>query len=318
MLNILLALIVGMVMGWSFHAFFVELSTPKFLKPDINLSTLSNREINTSTIVKEEQEKPKETLSQPTSETQEKNLEPIDYPQKIQTILAKIETAPAHELEQLYHKLIRTSQHYITQLNKEKNQVLLVEFLESQIELNVQSNFYIYQLALEFFKQERYDETITLLKEIEYDYEYEEKVKALLKKIEEKRTKDRVYSHQFPLTKIGDHFTLTVQINNMDYTLLLDTGASLTMINDVKLPLLPTVQENVTLNTAGGEIVANIKEAESFSLGNLELRNFHIVSASFENENYDGLLGMNFFKKFQFKIDQNNSLLLLSHKDEKL
>lgn len=318
MLNILLALIVGIIMGWSFHAFFIELSTPKFLKPDINLSTLSYTEVNTTTTLKKEEENLQQKVVQKPNEVQKSDLEPLNYPQRIQTILSKIETAPAHELEHLYHKLIRTSQHYITQLDNENNRVVLVEFLESHIELNIQSSFYIYQLALEYFKQERYDETITLLKEIEYDYEYEEKVKSLLQKIEKKRAKDTIYSHQFPLTKIGDHFTLTVRVNDMDFTLLLDTGASLTMINDVKLPILPTVQENVTLNTAGGEIVANIKEAESFSLGNLELRNFHIVSASFENENYDGLLGMNFFKKFQFKIDQNNSLLLLSRKNEKL
>jgi clan AA aspartic protease (TIGR02281 family) len=317
MLNILLALIVGMIMGWSFHAFFIELSSPKFLKSDINLSSVSNIETNKSTLVKPQQKKPKEKVSQEVNETRGNRVESIDYFQKIQTILTNIETASANELETYNHQLIRTSQNYITHLSNKKDKVLLIEFLKSQIELDIQSSFYIYQLALEYFKQERYDETITLLKEIEYDYEYEEKVKDLLQKIEKKRTQRSPYNYQFPLTKIGNHYTLTVKINNIDFTLLLDTGASLTMIDDVKLPILPTLQENVSLQTAGGEIVANIKEAESFSIGEIELTNFHIVSASFENENYDGLLGMNFFKEFQFKIDQNNSLLLLAHKNEK-
>lgn len=312
MLNILIALIVGMVMGWSFHAFFIELSPPKFLQPDFNLSKPYQKEVNSSVQAKE---KPFviETLQ---ASSQVEKAEPLSYAQKIQSLLLEIETAPADKLETLHQKLRRTSQHYINTFNTQTSDELLIAFLEAQIELDVETGFYIYQLALAHFKAERYDEALTLLKEIEYDYEYEEKVKSLIQRIEEKRSKEKEYTHQFPLTKVGEHFTLDVTINNIKYTLLLDTGASLTMVNDMKLPILPTIRENVTLNTAGGEITATIKEAESFKVDSLELRDFQIVSASFQSEQYDGLLGMNFFKKFQFKIDQNNALLLLSPKQE--
>lgn len=325
MLNMLLALIVGIMMGWGFHAFFIELSKPqtimpkftipKPLMPEANLSSLAPNENKTTLIPK--QNNPKENETNTSILNHEKPPETVDYPQKIEALLSKIETASADELETLHPKLLKLSQRYITHLNQENHQEVLIEFLTSQIELDVQSNFYIYQLALNYFKQGRYEETLKLLKEIEYDYDYEGKVKELRQKIEEKLSKKNLYSYELPLRKIGEHFSLTVQINSMDFVLLLDTGASLTLIDDVKLPSLTTIQENVSMNTAGGEIMASIKQAESFQVGSLELRDFHIVSSAFEHEHYDGLLGMNFFKKFHFKIDQNNSLLLLSPKKEK-
>ena len=42
MLNLILALSLGVIIGWSFHAFYNELSTPNIIRNDINISIDKN------------------------------------------------------------------------------------------------------------------------------------------------------------------------------------------------------------------------------------------------------------------------------------
>lgn len=87
------------------------------------------------------------------------------------------------------------------------------------------------------------------------------------------------------------------------------------MINEEKLSSAPTlINDNVTLKTAGGEVLAQLKMAQKFTVGEIELENFKVTTSSFTHGNADGLLGMNFFQKFKFKIDQEKKLLYLSEK----
>jgi len=114
---------------------------------------------------------------------------------------------------------------------------------------------------------------------------------------------------------VGSHFTIDVIINDTPLTLLLDTGATLTLINEEKLPSsLTLINDNVTLKTAGGEVSAQLIMAENFRVGEIDLKNFKVTSSSYSQENADGLLGMNFFQKFKFKIDQKKKVLFLSKK----
>ncbi len=46
----------------------------------------------------------------------------------------------------------------------------------------------------------------------------------------------------------------------------------------------------------------------------LELKEFEFVTTPFKQRSADGLLGMNFFKRFKFKIDQEEGVLYLKKK----
>jgi len=379
MFNLLLALISGILIGWSFHAFFMELNNPNILKNEINISipikkeqpiealkikTPTPKELNTTSHIDpfykllekdlfsdaislyvdaskqrhllyknaindylntKSQKDPNEAITQ-MLEFIELVPEERDiafmllklYKQErspkevISFIIKLIDTATASELDNLHSDLIKTSQNYIDELKISQNFQTLIAFLEEHIELGVQSSFYIYTLAEYNVENKKYKDAIQLLKEIEFDEYYGEKAKNLLETINNKLLKNREYTDKIPLKKEGDHFTVEVNIDNTPLTLLLDTGATLTMINETKISSLTLIKENITLETAGGDLNAQLQEAKVFSIGNITLKKFQVVSSSFEQTNADGLLGMNFFKEFKFKIDQDEKVLYLS------
>ncbi|CAA6817254.1 MAG: Unknown protein, partial [uncultured Sulfurovum sp.] len=224
------------------------------------------------------------------------------------------ETASATEVESLHLNLISTSKSHVEELKASKNLLKLLSFLKERIEIGIKVPFYTYTLAQYYVNIQEYTLATQVLKELEYDEEYGEKAKNLLKEIEEKIVQNQEYTHQLVLNKVGEHFTITVHVNHEPLTLLLDTGATLTMVNEEKISSLTILKENITLNTVGGEIHAQLQEADTFSVGDIELEKFQIVTSPFEQKNADGLLGMNFFKRFKFKIDQEAGLLYLGKK----
>ena len=351
MLNLLLALSLGVIIGWSFHAFYNELSTPNIIRNDINISI--DKSIKSTSLAKTG------TQKTPIAEQKEQNisqqeivnrrervdnfyrllnrglfsdamalyleapekkltlyrLKLLDYFQKkskTNTPLAIIEMYEFIELEPEHKDIAKL---LIETLNSSKNYHQLVTFLEEQIARGSSPALYIYRLAEYYVEVENYSRAIELLKEIEFDENFTDRAKELLKQIEKKVEEVKEYTYTIPLKKSGEHFTVDVLVNNTPLTLLLDTGATLTMINEEKLSYLPIVKENIALQTAGGEIDAQLKEAERLSIGELELQGFQLISFPFQQKNADGLLGMNFFKKFKFKIDQENKILYLSQKE---
>ena len=352
MLNLLLALSLGILIGWSFHSFFNKLGEPNIIRTDINISM--NRAVPTTaplTLLNAPLiEKKEQNSSQPKIHKTIKKKENVDHFYKLlnrglfsdamalymdapekktklyrvklfyyfreqaksDTALTIVQMHQFIELEPDEHEEI--AKLLVETLSSSKNYHELVSFLEEQIARSSSPSFYTYKLAKYYVGVKNYTRAIELLKEIEFDENFGEKAKALLELINKKIDEEKEYAYTIPLKKFGEHFTVNVSLNDTPLTLLLDTGATLTMVNEEKLPLLTILQENITVETAGGEINAQLQEAEKLSVGELELEKFQLVSSSFQQKNADGLLGMNFFKKFKFKIDQESKLLYLSLK----
>ena len=238
-----------------------------------------------------------------------------EYKKSIQVLNELIERNRGLDNEVLYSTLIDTSRVYIELLQSEKSYQELQSFLETQIALNINSSFFTLALAEHHIFMQSFSTATILLKEVEFDEEYGEKAKILLDKIEKNETSKKEYEYSLPLKKKGSHFTIDVEVDNIPLSLLLDTGATLTLVNEEKLlSSLTLINEHVTLKTAGGEISAQLEMAQNFTVGEVELENFKVTTSSFTHEDADGLLGMNFFRKFNFKIDQEKELLHLSKK----
>ena len=221
----------------------------------------------------------------------------------------------AMEQEILNKEIIKNSKIYIDELNKAENFQQLIAFLEEQIEYGLNTAFYTFTLAKHYSNTKKaYPIAIKLLKEIEFDEKYGEKAKALLKKIEIIQTEKANYSYKFPLIKEGEHFLISVIIDEIPLKLLLDTGASYTLIDEDKLSSLTLLEDEITLQTPTGEMHSKLQQAQSFKIEKLELQEFKLVTTSFKQRSADGLLGMNFFKQFKFKIDQEEEMLYLSSK----
>lgn len=237
-----------------------------------------------------------------------------EYKEAIQLISELIDSTPHGDNEKLHKNLIDTSRLYIDALKASKSFQQLEAFLETQIEYGVKAEFFIFNLAEHHVFMHAYTPAIKLLKEIEFDEEYGEKAKELLNRITTKETQNSEYPHKISLTKEGSHFTIDVSIDDTPLRLLLDTGATLTMINEEKLSSLTLINDNITLKTAGGDVPAQLQMAEKLTVSDIELENFKVTTSSFKQEKADGLLGMNFFEKFKFKIDQEEGILYLSEK----
>jgi len=392
MFNLLLALAIGVVIGWTFHAFFSQLNAPYTLNNTIDISSIVKKEpealkikIPTQTQKKEfkeiqtfihyenQKKEPSENsfytllekgffsdamalyldaepkkiplykatllnyfqrlmLEEPNvsiaymhefidlePEHNEVALLLIEsykalkkYADAIKLITELLENDSSMEKEQLTLNLIQTSQTYMDELKNSQQFHELITFLEERIEIGIQVPFYSYELAQYYVEIQKYLLATELLKELKFNENYSEKSKNLLLFIEKKLAQNIEYQHKLPLSKSGDHFIVKVTLNDTSLNLLLDTGATLTMINEDKASSLPIINENIILQTAGGDISAQLQEAETLKIGNIELKKFQVVSSSFNQKNADGLLGMNFFKEFKFKIDQDESMLYLS------
>jgi predicted aspartyl protease len=221
----------------------------------------------------------------------------------------------AIEQEKLNKEIIKNSKMYIDELNKTERFQELTAFLEEQIEYGLNTAFYTFTLAKYYtYTKKAYPLAIKLLKEIEFDEQYGEKAKVLLKKIETIQTEKANYTYKFPLIKEGEHFLISVTIDDVPLKLLLDTGASYTLIDEEKLPSLTLLDDEITLQTPAGEMHSKLQEAQSFKIDELELKAFKLVTTPFTQRSANGLLGMNFFKQFKFKIDQEEGMLYLSRK----
>ncbi|MFK5976042.1 MAG: retropepsin-like aspartic protease [Sulfurovum sp.] len=189
--------------------------------------------------------------------------------------------------KKLSKKLKEVTQKYLISLKEEDNYIDIKLLLEEMINYS-QNSFYNQD---EFYTQKLID-----------------------MQREEKNIKDKErYEYQIPLIKKGEHFIAKVWIEGQELNLLLDTGASYIFVDEDKLPNIETIGKDIRLHTANGEIVAKIHKF-SLSIADLELEDIEVTVAPFKQDGIDGLLGMNFFKKFHFNINQDEEILYLRWK----
>ncbi len=142
------------------------------------------------------------------------------------------------------------------------------------------------------------------------------KAQALYKKIELSLQK----TESIALSRQGAHFIVQATINNnFNVALMLDTGASISLLSEQAFEQLNQYSEvvyvkDLRLNTAGGQVTASLYQVAEFDLQGYVLRPFVFAVSPFMSEGSDGLLGMNYLSSFDFHIDQTNNLLILKNK----
>lgn len=206
---------------------------------------------------------------------------------------------------------------YIKKLQNQNDIKKLISFFNLLIEENADEPKYLYFLAKLYYDINNFDEAKNLLEQILYDEIYKHKAEEMLLSINKKIKLSQNYSSKISLEKKGTHFYIKALLNDhKEVKLLLDTGASITLIDKTILNKLEHIvtKNNISLNTAGGKITAKQIELNSFSIDKIKTDNFQIISSSIKNSGFDGLLGMNYLKLFDFYIDQKNAVLYLNPK----
>jgi clan AA aspartic protease (TIGR02281 family) len=119
-----------------------------------------------------------------------------------------------------------------------------------------------------------------------------------------------------PLLRSGSHFLVDARLGSQQARLLIDTGASLTMLTPDALNRRGVAAQATgktgLFNTANGRVSAPIYRLDALSVGDWQVSDLDVGVLELGEPGIDGLLGMNFLRHFQFFIDQNEALLRLS------
>jgi clan AA aspartic protease (TIGR02281 family) len=118
-----------------------------------------------------------------------------------------------------------------------------------------------------------------------------------------------------PLRKTEMGYLLDAKINGyVDIVLLMDTGASATVINpEVLVSAGVTLSENkpVLIRTANGDTHAGWAALDSLTVGAFQQNSMKIIAHD-ALQGADGLLGMDFLGAYRFEILTNASILRLA------
>ncbi len=189
----------------------------------------------------------------------------------------------------------------------------LMPFLYDMVEYDDLGGYYSLELARNYTQMGKPNDALNILESLQYDKRYAKLVKDIKDGIDGELETGQ-YRYALDLEKHGEHYFLDIALDGRFYKLMLDTGASLIMIDSEQSADFEIINDNVTIQTAGDPVSAELRKATLLQAGEIELQNVRFISAPFQRDGMDGLLGMNFFNKFDFKIDQNAKKLYLNPK----
>lgn len=207
---------------------------------------------------------------------------------------------------------------YSTQLLGQKDYIAQLNLYERLTELEPEYTLHFIMLAETYLALGNAVDARKALALTEHDSSVLELANDINRRIETDMAADKQYAAEVSLRALGDQFLVDAVLNNaQNAVLLLDTGASLSIISPELLRMLgipyQSTGRTAWFSTAGGRIKAPIITLASLALGGVVVENIEVgVIGEFGNNRFDGLLGMNFLRHFEFFIDQNERKLQLS------
>lgn len=148
-----------------------------------------------------------------------------------------------------------------------------------------------------------------------HDEYYGAQAKELLDKIDRLNAGEG----QVTLTRHGAHHIASAVINGRHKaSLMIDTGASVSVLTrkffqQQMAGSSPAFIRTEKMNTAGGEVMADVYRVNSLQLDKFMVSDIEIAVIDIDSVGgSDGLLGMNFLRHFEFAIDQKYNVLTLS------
>ncbi|MDD2697261.1 MAG: retropepsin-like aspartic protease [Arcobacteraceae bacterium] len=209
--------------------------------------------------------------------------------------------------EYLFNEISKAISTNTYHAHKLTNQFLLLE---------PNNNYGRYFQALLFYEEGDYNRAYELAKQLSEGYielEISTKVNTLLDKLN-KILYPSKQQKTIGLEKKNNQYFIEAKIDNQRVKLLIDTGATTTMINSSVAQRLyyQIISDSIDIQTASGITKAKRIEVQNLSINDLNFEKVEII-ASRENvfNGFDGLLGMNILKYFQ--LDTKNNKLIFEH-----
>jgi clan AA aspartic protease (TIGR02281 family) len=207
---------------------------------------------------------------------------------------------------------------YSTQLLGRKDYIAQLNLYKRLTELEPEYTLHFIMLAETYLALGNVVDARKALALTEHDSSVLELANDIHRRIETDMAADKQYAAEVSLQALGNQFLVDAVLNNaQNAVLLLDTGASLSIISPELLRMLAIPYQSTGrtawFSTAGGRIKAPVVTLDSLALDAVVVENIEVgVIGEFDDSPFDGLLGMNFLRYFKFFIDQNERKLQLS------
>lgn len=188
----------------------------------------------------------------------------------------------------------------------------------SALALSLDSQFAIaqYQLARAQLEQQAFIAANSSASALLDSVELRDAAQRLIGEIERRQQT----ASDIPLTPHGDQYIVAVRISNTaKISMLVDTGASICTLSRsvfevIQAQVDASYLREIQLNTAGGVVTVQLYRLSSLSLGSDRVTDLEIAINPHSSTKFDGLLGMNFLRHFEFAIDQSSNRLRLRPK----
>ena len=220
----------------------------------------------------------------------------------------------------------------ISALNSAHDTATLLDFLSYLIELDNSNQRYLYFLGVAQYRSGKELQAIDTLSALVYHPDWGQSANQIINEIKYRYDQERIRAQRaiaqqqkraeqqlrsqlrfrIPLERLGEHFLVNARINDeLTLRLIIDTGATITTVNEEQISLSGSARRRAWVRTAGGNRHAYIYEVERFAVEGVDVDNLEIAVMDLSNLSADGLLGMNYLSQFDFYLAQNEPALYL-------
>ena len=201
----------------------------------------------------------------------------------------------------------------------------LIAFYYEISESSLFSNQYLFRFAELNFLAGNESLAKQLFQPLRNDPQFRDSVAAILDNLKPSSpapiSPSRQWESEIALTQYGNHYIAVINVEGSeDIPLLVDTGASITTISsqrfyDLSRDYSFTYLGARLFNTAGGLSKGFVYRSKNIQFGPYVLNDveFAVLDIALYR-GYEGLLGMNILRNFQFQIDQDSAILKLNRR----
>lgn len=177
---------------------------------------------------------------------------------------------------------------------------------------------YYIELARLLIDASYLDAAVEQLAIVRHDPTVGEKAAQMLAEVELLRR--QALESPVALQRSGNHFIVNALVANHDLRLLIDTGASMTVLSSQAASQLGLGRQErlqtVVVNTVSGPAEAQLYRLDAMAVGAFSVAPIEVaVVELLEMSSAQGLLGMNFLQQFEFRIDQQSQQLFLKYRE---
>jgi clan AA aspartic protease (TIGR02281 family) len=236
---------------------------------------------------------------------------------------------------QVQNTITRLTNNTITQLKQANSWDILAQFVEPLLQVSPTDRGLILALATAYARQQQAGLMENALASIRYDDPQAMEIRQIIQQNNDDvianndgtgtgsadshrpNTNTPAGGMSIELQKYGDQYVVETRLSAQQVHFLIDTGASTTAISRQKFKaLFKTVETKFVgqfnVQTANGVVRSPMYQFASLEIAQAKVRNINVMVLPLDELGHsDGLLGMNFLREFDFRIDQNKALLHL-------